>query len=597
MYRRTFMAQADLVLVHAPSYFDFREHTCLFGPIADLIPSNAVFEMFPIGFTTLAGHLEQNGYRTRIINLAVRMLRSRRYDPARALARLRPRLFGIDLHWLPHAHGSLAVAALLKELHPEIPVVFGGFSSTFFHQELMEYPQVDYVLRGDSCERPLLELMDHLSAPGPRSTPDPIPGLTWRQSDGKVMVNPLATPVEDLDQLVLDYSTVLKSAARHLDILNSLPFQDYLRYPISAALSVRGCTHGCRTCGGSTTAYCRLHGRQRPAYRSPELLAGDLRSISRFTRGPIFVLGDLMQAGTEYLERFCKSVAGFTGPVTMEFFDAARPEVVEALARALPGLTLQVSMESHDLEVRKAFGRARYTNQQMEQLMETAFAAGVSRLDLFFMVGLPLQDMASVMATAEYAGELMERYQKYEVKGVSPLIPFISPLAPFMDPGGQVFMEPEKYGYTMLCRTLEEHRQALEAPSWKLMLNYRTKWLSRQEIVEATYQAQARLVELKAQHGLATPEEAAHTRELVAEDLELMAQIDEAVELPEPEQQRARLAELAPRIEVLNQAGVDIKRRLKVAHSRGPIGFPFKVTYLMGMALKGLFERRKQRVP
>ncbi len=589
------MAQADLVLVHAPSHFDFREHTCLYGPIADLIPSNPVFEMFPIGFTTLAGHLERNGYRTRIVNLAVRMLRSPRFDPARALSRLRPTLFGIDLHWLPHAHGSLAVAALLKELHPHIPVVFGGFSSTFFHEELLGYPQVDYVLRGDSCEASLLELMQQLDGPAGAPALDGVPGLTWRRSDGTVQVNEMAPPVEDLNDLVLDYGAVQKAAARHLDIAGSLPFHDYLRYPITAALSVKGCVHGCRTCGGSAAAYCRLHGRKRPAFRGPELLAADIRSIGRFTRGPIFVLGDLMQAGEAYMERFCAAVSGFAGPVTMEFFDAAQTQVVESLAAALPGLTLQVSMESHDLAVRKAFGRAAYTNEQMEGLMETAFAAGVSRLDLFFMVGLPKQDMASVLATAEYAGELMDRFAKHEVDGVSPLVPFISPLAPFMDPGSPVFMEPERHGYTLLCRTLEEHRQALEAPSWKLMLNYRTQWLSRQQIVEATYQAQARLVELKAEHGLATGEEAAHTRELVARDLELMGKIDAAMELPEESERRARMTELAPSIDELNRAGVGIKRRLKVPHGRGPLGFPFRITYLMGMALRGLFERRVKR--
>src|SRR6188508_1628783 len=96
------------------------------GPLSDVIPSSPVFEMYPLGFLTLAAHLRRNGYRVRIVNLALLMMRSRRFRPERLLAKLRPRLFGIDLHWLPHAHGGHAVAALLKRLHPEIPIVFGG---------------------------------------------------------------------------------------------------------------------------------------------------------------------------------------------------------------------------------------------------------------------------------------------------------------------------------------------------------------------------------------------------------------------------------------------------------------------------------------
>jgi hypothetical protein len=38
-------------------------------------------------------------------------------------------------------------------------------------------------------------------------------------------------------------------------------------------------------------------------------------------------------------------------------------------------------------------------------------------------------------------------------------------------------------------------------PSWKYVLNYETKWLSREEIVDVTYEAIGRLTELKAKYG------------------------------------------------------------------------------------------------
>ena len=44
--------------------------------------------------------------------------------------KLDPVAFGIDLHWLPHAHGSIEVARIVKKHHPETPVIFGGLSST-----------------------------------------------------------------------------------------------------------------------------------------------------------------------------------------------------------------------------------------------------------------------------------------------------------------------------------------------------------------------------------------------------------------------------------------------------------------------------------
>ena len=157
------MRQPDLVLLHAPSVYDFRTKAIMYGPLSDLIPSSPVFEMYPVGFMTLSSYLEERGYRVRIVNLALRMMEDRGFDVENFLQRLRPRLFGLDLHWLPHAQGALEVSSLLKELHPDTPIVFGGLSASYFHRELASYPQVDYVIRGDAAEEPLYRLLEKLA--------------------------------------------------------------------------------------------------------------------------------------------------------------------------------------------------------------------------------------------------------------------------------------------------------------------------------------------------------------------------------------------------------------------------------------------------
>ena len=82
----------------------------MYGPISDVIPSTSIFEMYPIGFMTIAQYLEKHGFSVRIINVALKMLRNKKYDVDRLIKRLNPLAFGIDLHWLPHAHGSLELA-------------------------------------------------------------------------------------------------------------------------------------------------------------------------------------------------------------------------------------------------------------------------------------------------------------------------------------------------------------------------------------------------------------------------------------------------------------------------------------------------------
>jgi len=53
----------------------------------------------------------------------------------------------------------------------------------------------------------------------------------------------------------------------------------------------------------------------------------------------------------------------------------------------------------------------------------------------------------------------------------------------------------------LFARTLEEHRRLLVQPTWEHILNYETQWMTRRELVDATYDAAERLNELKVQHG------------------------------------------------------------------------------------------------
>ncbi len=74
-------------------------------------------------------------------------------------------------------------------------------------------------------------------------------------------------------------------------------------------------------------------------------------------------------------------------------------------------------------------------------------------------------------------------------------------MGPFIDPGSRGFEDPERFGYRLYARTLEQHRQLLVQPSWEYILNYETRWMTRRELVDATYDAAERLNELKVEHG------------------------------------------------------------------------------------------------
>lgn len=515
------MGSLDLLLMHPPSVMDFRKRTMLLGPISDLIPSTPVFEMYPIGFTTIASHLDSKGYDVRIANIATKMLASKRFDPDRFVWSIRAKMIGIDLHWMPHVQGALELARMAKKHHPETPVVLGGFSSTYYHEEILsKHPYVDFVVRGDSTEMPLEMLIEAVQSG--RSL-ESIPNLSWRM-DGKVKVNPLTHVPETLDDVLIDYGLMIRKVLRYRDLDGHLPYKNWKSNPMSIAVSVRGCTHNCVNCAGSCDSFGRNFGRAKPAFRSPELLAEDVARAEEYVKGATFVVGDIRQAGKQYASKFLTAVRkhDVQNEVVIELFTPSDREFAQQVSKSIDSFSVQMSPETHDEVVRRAQGKP-YTNEGLERSAETMLEAGCNRFDMFYMIGLPLQTPESVQGTVEYARKL---YSKFKGKR---LFPFISPLAPFLDPGGNAFDAPDRHGFRLFASTLEDHLKLATMPSWKYVLNYETEWLSRSAIVDATYSSGLGMNRIKREMRLITDEVAERTADRITAAHELSRKIDSIV--------------------------------------------------------------------
>ncbi|MDD1746734.1 MAG: TIGR04190 family B12-binding domain/radical SAM domain protein [Methanomassiliicoccales archaeon] len=530
------MAKQDLILIHAPSVYDFRKEFLFYGPVSDLVPSTPVFEMYPFGFMTLAAHLHKLGYKVRIVNLASMMLNDPKLDVPELLRRLDARVFGIDLHWLPHAHGSLAVAEIVKRLHPDSKVLFGGYSSTYFHRELVGYPQVDMVMRGDSTEVPVAELFAALDKDGGLGK---VQNLTWKD-EGGVHENPLTFVPEDIDYIDIDYGWIIKSVIRHRDLEGYKPFKDWDRYPLTVAFTVRGCQQQCLVCGGCNSAMKGFLGRKRPAFRSPELVAQDIRSIQDYLKAPTFVVGDVRAGGKRYAERFFSEAKkqDIDNPVVLELFVPAEEEYYRSAKSAFPSYSIEFSPDSHDEQVRHALGR-RFDTLSMEKTIQLALENECRRFDLFFMIGLPQQTRESALGSASYAKSL------HRLTSSDPrLFVFESPLAPFLDPGSYAFENAEEVGYRLFARTLEEHRARLVSPSWKHVLSYETRWMSRDDIVDASYDAADLLNQARFENGLFDENELEMRFDRTDMARRMMREIDAALALKDLDARNARFEEL-----------------------------------------------------
>jgi B12-binding domain/radical SAM domain protein len=477
--------------------------------------------MYPLGFLTIASYLQDRGMSVRIVNLALRMINSRRFDVPRFLARRKPKAVGIDLHWLPHAHGALEIARIVKELYPDVPVIMGGLSASYFHRELIGYPQVDFVLRGDSTEPPLHELLLALRN---GTSVESIANLNWKDASG-IHVNALTYVPQSLDYVDLRPDLMVEMVLRYRDLESTLPFNGWWKNPITTVFTVKGCAFECVTCGSSHTSCTILTQRQKPVYRSPASLVANMAAICRLTHGPIVLVGDLLMASPEHAAQVLEHIraANLSNMIVFEFFALPPASFLRDIDRCVRNWSMEFSPESHDQSVRDAQeGESGYTTQDMEAIIRLALSLRCQRIDIFFMIGLPAQTTELVRGAVEYCGQLF-------ALGDKRLSCFISPMGPFIDPGSRGFEQPERFGYRLFAHTLEEHRQLLIRPTWEHILNYETRWMSRRELVDATYDAAERLNELKVQHGRLSPRRGRRVAHSIAEARALRTRLDTAI--------------------------------------------------------------------
>ena len=179
--------EIDLLLLHAPSVYDFRERAILYGPVSDMIPSSTVFEMYPLGFLTIASYLHDRGHagadrESGAADDEQPPLRRAGVPRAPAAARHRHRPALAAARARRAGSGTLA-----KEAHPDVPVIMGGLSVQLLSPGIDRLPA-----RWISCCAATARSRRCISC-SPRCEPArrsiAMPNLTWKDAGG-VHVNP-----------------------------------------------------------------------------------------------------------------------------------------------------------------------------------------------------------------------------------------------------------------------------------------------------------------------------------------------------------------------------------------------------------------------
>lgn len=171
-------------------------------------------------------------------------------------------LIGISSLFSAYSEVALKTASIVKQACPHAFVVFGGHHPTAMPEQVIQYPAVDFVLRGDGeVGLPLLAKALRQALPLDR-----IPGLVRRCGDGTCSIQPPAV-ADDLDRL----------PQPALDLVRWSHYQraGQASFALSAG---RGCPLQCSYCSVNTNTY---HGFR---LRSVERIVAELASVNKLHR-------------------------------------------------------------------------------------------------------------------------------------------------------------------------------------------------------------------------------------------------------------------------------------------------------------------------
>jgi radical SAM superfamily enzyme YgiQ (UPF0313 family) len=433
-----------------------------YKPIGDFIWINYM----PQGLFAIADYVRQHGFSAEIIHVGVEWVEDPLFKIDSVIRDPDIKAIGMPMHWHYQAYDVIEAARRIKKLRPDIFIFLGGFTASFFHDQIIaDYPMIDGVIRGDG-EIPTLEL---LCAIKNADTLAAVQNLTWREENKSIRINDHTYLGDEQIISALNYSNF--SLLRHKDTYIryiGLPFfyakgftreqnfkQFTIRSPLLPLAIGRGCPFNCTWCGGSHIPQ-QQHISKRVGfiYRSHEAVIKTVKEGISAGYQTMHTATDPEPVTQEYFIELWKKIRAEGIRVNWMFECNGLPadEFIEEFQKTFPSKDSIIAMSpecgNEDLRLRhKGPG---FTTERFLQTMEKLDERGIST-EIFFTYGLPGETEEIMADTFKLRQTLMKRFK--HIRG-------LRTLSIEMEPGAPWQIDPDHYGIVTDRRTFTDFYQA-----------------------------------------------------------------------------------------------------------------------------------------
>jgi len=277
---------------------------------------------------------------------------------------------------------KLAQAA--KSRLPHAKILMGGVHPTLLPEEILDWPEVDFVLRGEG-EHGIVELI--------KGNPvQAVKGLSWK-NQGQIIHNPEREMIPDLDQIPFP--------AWHLLPVKKYvpPLGGYRNLPAVSLITSRGCSGAC--------TYCNNFFGQRVRKRSAENVVAELKMlVKEYGIREIYFYDDSFTEFPTKVIELCKKMVAEKLNLSWSCF--ARVNIVnEDLLRAMKEAGchhISYGVESGNPELLDRISK----KVNLEKIRDTVALTKKVGIDILlgFMLGLPGETKETMEQSLKFGLEL-----------------------------------------------------------------------------------------------------------------------------------------------------------------------------------------------
>ncbi|MFH0780019.1 MAG: radical SAM protein [Parcubacteria group bacterium] len=419
----------------------------------------------PLGLAYLAGALEKDGFKPKIIDMSAIGLDYSQLE--KEIIELKPKIVGIS--FMTNQYGEmLKVAALVKKCDPKISTVVGGPHASALPEESLKNDAIDFVVVGEG-ENTLLELTKQIFAAD--FDLNKIKGLAFKNGE-QIFINEKRPFIEKLDEIPLPAWHLLQ--IDKYSVLASGGDMNKILLPI---ISSRGCPNQCIFCDSHSIFGRCFRSRSAENILQEIILLKDKYGVTQFD-----FVDDTITVDKERIRKLCDLF--LQNNLNIKWMCNARvntvnPEILNLMKKA-GCVRIDLGVESGDQSVLNAIKKG-ITLEQIKYAHKIAQDAGI-QTNSFVMVGNLGENLASVHKTVDLICDFAEDIN-------------VAIATPF--PGTELYQVAKKNGWLRVFDWSKYVTSPTYLPDYRPIMV--TDKMDEKEIMKSFYFVHSRFVKKKFQ--------------------------------------------------------------------------------------------------